>query len=102
MEVDGGSAAATLSPAVAQRALFSLQEGVEVVLQFIEQTVAEEAAEAEAGGQAGVGGGVRHALLLAALRALARCGTFKRWAAPGLMLPAWVLHPHTCAWVCWV
>lgn len=72
MELDGSGAAATLSPAVAQRALFSLQEAVEVVLQFIEQTVAEDAAEAEGDAQVGGGDGVRHALLLAALRVLAR------------------------------
>ncbi|KAL4448249.1 hypothetical protein ABPG75_005468 [Micractinium tetrahymenae] len=74
-DLGGGATAPALSPAVAQRALFSLQEAVEVVLQFIEQTVAETVAEAaaeeEGAGRAG-GGDVRHVLLLAALRVLAR------------------------------
>lgn len=89
-----GGAAATnaarpvLSGAVAQRALFSLQEAVEVVLQFIEQTTCEEeeeqAAAAAAGGAVGGASPLRRALLLAALRALARCAC----AAVGCSCPA--------------
>ena len=75
--LDGSAPIAALSDAVAQRALFSLQEAVEVVLQFIEQTceeMQEEQEAAEAGATAaGAAALVRRALLLAALRALARC-----------------------------
>ena len=83
--LDEGGPAAALSDAVAQRALFSLQEAVEVVLQFIEQTCEEVQEEQEAAGAAGAAstGGtaalVRRALLLAALRALARCGGTACW-----------------------
>ena len=77
-----------LSGAVAQRALFSLQEAVEVVLQFIEQTACEEEEEraaAAAAAASGSGGGSaaaapRRPLLLAALRALARCACTRRGA----------------------
>lgn len=83
--LDAGGPAAALSDAVAQRALFSLQEAVEVVLQFIEQTCEEVQEEQEAAGAAGeaAAGGtaalVPRALLLAALRALARCGGAACW-----------------------
>ena len=79
-----------LSAAVAQRALSSLHEAAEVVLQFIEQTVAADSASAmerngcvdddDSGGEglegvaaaaAATAGG--HPLLLAAVRVLARC-----------------------------
>ncbi|PRW45088.1 Neurochondrin family isoform 2 [Chlorella sorokiniana] len=76
--VDAGApATAALSDAVAQRALFSLQEAVEVVLQFIEQTCEEVAEEEQQAEEVGMTAGataalVRRSLLLAALRALAR------------------------------
>lgn len=75
MEIDSGAAAPALSPGVAQRALFSLQEAAEVVLQFVEQTAGEEEEEEEEGSSGGtVGSLVRHALLVAALRVVARWG----------------------------
>jgi len=74
-----------LSDAVAQRALSSLQEAAEVVLQFVEQsavdlTCADEEAmpgstEGAAAAAAAAGAIVRRVLLLAALRVLARWGT---------------------------
>ena len=77
--LDGGSPAAAAGPvlsgAVAQRALHSLQEAVEVALQFLEQ---QAPAQADAGPgtspDAGPSDLLRCALLVAALRALARCG----------------------------
>ena len=76
MEIDSGAAAPALSPGVAQRALFSLQEAAEVVLQFVEQTAGEREEEEEEEGSSGgtVGSLVRHALLVAALRVVARWG----------------------------
>lgn len=64
----GGSA--VLSDAVAQRALFSLQEAAEVLIQYIEQQLCE----AEEQGERLTSSAVRQALLLAALRAVSRCG----------------------------
>lgn len=87
---DEGGPSAALSDAVAQRALFSLQEAVEVVLQFIEQTcevAAEEQEAAGAGAAAGAAALVRRALLLAALRALARCGRSERFMSAGALPP---------------
>ena len=66
----GGGAPPALSDAVATRALFSLQEAVETVLQFVEQTAGEE--EEAAAQQGSASSGVRHALLLAAVRVLGR------------------------------